>query len=136
MYNKSMKNFAAILILISFISMAVFGAIIINDSMMNHNGCIASAVTGGDCPINQLALFFHHLAPLQALFISLPLAPVAFFLLLLLFWALAVFLLFDRIYYPPASLSLAYIKNNRSREHFHKYQLLRWLAFLEHSPSF
>ncbi|MFA6272910.1 MAG: hypothetical protein WC673_00225 [Candidatus Paceibacterota bacterium] len=130
-----MKNLAAVLILVSFISMAVFGAIIINDSMMNHNGCIASAVTGGDCPINQLALFFHHLAPLQVFSISLPLAPVALLFLFLLLCVFAVSLAFGKIYYLPASFSLAYIKSNRSRGHFHKHSLLRWLALFENSPS-
>lgn len=130
-----MKNFAAVLILVSFIGMAAFGAIIINHSMMSHGGCIASVITGGDCPINQLAVFAHHLAALQVFSNSLP--PVlGITLLLLLLCAPAVFLVFGGIYYSPPSPSLAYIKRNQDRKYFHKNPFLRWLALFEHSPSF
>ena len=125
------------LIFMSFIGAAAFGAVIINHSMASHGGCLASLVTGAPCPMTQANLLLHHMTAIQALFSSLPKADEIALLVLSLF-SFGAILFFGRKLrlYPPPKLLPVFNSEEYESAYFKKQSFLFWFNLLERSPSF
>lgn len=112
----------------------VFGFTLMDHSMMQHEGCVASVFTGGPCPTNQTIFAIHHIAAFQA-FTSAILPPI-FEGLLLALVLLALVLFFPGIYSPVPLRQFLSVRNAEDRLRLPDHSLKHWLALLELSPSF
>ena len=130
-------KYTAALLFLSFIGIAVFGFVSMNHSMMQGENCIVSAVMGNPCPINQGSFALHHLAALAVFSNSLPSAIFNVSPLIALSFALVLlaFLGAKGPYSRPPSFAYA-LRRRNVRHRSHTLRFMRWLALLEHSPSF
>ena len=112
-----MKFLTALLLIISFISLSVF-SLAIFDHSMNHlnNNCLIYTINGVICPTNIIEF------ALKTLILSIfNLFLILGFLFLI---PVSIFLLFHRWLFSKSDISYSW------------RQFIRWLALLEHSPSF
>ena len=123
------------LILLNFAGAAVFSAVFMDHSKMDHKDCVASALTGIPCPTSINEIFSHHIAVLQIFSVPLPLVSPAAFLLFAL-------IVFPIILFGARQSSLVKNKLARLRIKFSDLSnsspqpgLIRWLACHENSPS-
>lgn len=130
----------AVLLLVSFTGIALFGIFGMHIGMQGHSGnCIASILQGVDCPKESGTpeyLFFHLNAYKNfslATFAENPLTPIL--LLALLFLAVVAGICSGVFALPQFIFSYS----KHQPEHINsspKQQLLRWLALHEYSPTF
>ena len=137
-YYRLMK-YIAILLLIGFVGLAVFGVFGTHTGVQGHDGgCIAATVQGTDCPkLNSLLeyLAFHLDAYKSFSLATLGESAMSVLLLVfasLLFTGLAFF--YPHLFNPPQPVFFRY----RFRYSFlspQRQQLTRWLALHENSPA-
>lgn len=130
-----MKFLLTTILLISFVSLAIFGATLMNHSMAGGTDCVASIMTGGLCPTGEIQLFIHHLGAVQVFSTAvIPLSFTLLFLTLLLFVFVGL-LSFGKN--PHLFLSLFLFRRLRkTRLNYRNRTLLGWLSLFELSPSF
>ena len=129
-----MKKIAAVFTVAGIIGVALFGLVLIDASMANHGGCIATMETGAPCPVNIMDISFHH----TALFQSLSNAPLPIIIMVLTFIAIIylgfyVWLLFDTLH--KKLICIARVYQSRDKLNFSRINLRNWLSIFEHSPS-
>lgn len=132
-----MKYFTSLLLVASFVGIAVFGfALIDHDMQSPNNDCVASALDGTECPMNIVAMTLHHVSAIQILTTTTVPSIGNWFLLLafasLVFIGLSLF--FHYQFNPPRLVFYRY----RSKYSFYppqKREYLRWLALHENSPA-
>ncbi len=132
-YTIRMRAIASIFIIFGFIAMAVFGALVMNHSMMQYVGCVAPSNAVIPCPMNQISLFLHHAAAIQLFFTAIPISHGVIMLFALLS-ALVVFLQFT-----PDSLRQPLARYSRTRTRalcpHSARKFTHWLSLFELSPS-
>jgi len=134
MNTFSIKKYAAVCILAGIVLTILFGFSFMDHGMAGHAPCLASVLTGDPCPVIQMQMLVHHLAAVQ-FFSSVVLPPVfILFFFVVLFFGIRLFL-------SGGSISRFQSRLFSHARNIHNVRsgtraLLRWLAFLEHSPSF
>lgn len=110
-----LKYFTSLLLIASFVGLAIFSFTIFNHNM-NHsnNSCLAYTVTGVICPTTIMAFALRYLVAIFDLLLMLG---------FLSFTPISLFLLFQ-------DGSLAKLNPSYCQRKF-----IRWLALLENSPS-
>ncbi len=129
-----MKYLTSLLLIMSFIGIAVFGFAIFDHGMHNPNSdCVASVIDGVACPTNILNMALHHISVLQGFSQTLIPSTVSILLLSLLLTAFSFFLFQKDLFYPQP-VFLFYRHRNPTRPH-RQQKITSWLALFEHSPS-
>ncbi len=132
-----MKYLLSLLLIISFISLSVFGFVIFNQDMDHQKGgCLAATSDGVPCPVNTLDFILHHILALKIFSKSLisPIFTLAILMIvaslfsaLVLFWRKA--LLYLELKFLP-SKSPGLIPDHYSNQK----KFISWLSLLELSP--
>ncbi len=121
-----MKDAFTLFLVVSFISIAVFGMLAVRHSADEHGGCIAAFLNGTDCPLkNGLGFIAFHWGALKSFTTSLPM-----FAALLAFALFFLRLRFLSDIGPPA-LFLQTSGRRAARGSFGQYakkKFIRWLA--------
>jgi len=132
----STKKHIAIFVLLGVLGISLLGVSLagIGHEGASHAPCLASVLSSSPCPLIQMQMLAHHLAAIQ--FFSSVVLPSIFilFFFVVLFFGIRLFLSGGSVLRFQSQLSshARNIHNVRSGTR----ALLRWLAFLEHSPSF
>lgn len=129
-----MKYLTSLLLIISFIAIAVFGFAVFDHGMhSSSNDCVASAIDGIVCPTNIVNMALHHISVLQTFSqASIP-STASVLLSLLLFAMISFFLLRKDLFYLQPVFSLRGYRNP-TRPH-RQQKITSWLALFEHSPA-
>jgi len=127
MFNSRLGYFASLLLVVSFIGLAVFSFAIFNHGLNHSAGsCLAYTINGAACPTNIIKFVMHHVAVLQ-IFSRTLISSI-----LVLFFALALFLFLVPFFVLWLFQNWPFSKLNTS---YSQRKFVRWLALLEHSPS-
>lgn len=134
-----MKYLASLLLILSFVGIAIFGFSIFDHRMMDgsNTGCVASAIDGTACPTNIIDMTLHHVSVLQTLTTTV-VSPISDWLLLLVSLFLISVSIF--IFYKNSLLPNPELLPQRLRDltlsSFHSQQkITSWLSLFELSPS-
>ncbi len=131
-----MKRFLPILIILSFIGIAAFGASFFDMGMGHSGGCVATAIDGRACPTDIMGIAVHHVSALQTLLTAVP--PSSGWILLLASLILAsvgIFLLYKDLLLPKLEL-LPQRLRDLSFNHLRSQQkIISWLSLFELSPA-
>ncbi len=133
-----MKRFAALLLLVSFAGMAVFGLFVMDFAMGNDNaGCIASQVNGNSavCPLSLLQMAFHHISAFHAFSLAVIAYTATLVLLFLLVFLAFVSLWIRFLSFRPPRFLRRLQRRKTETSLFQKQKITRWLSLFEHSPS-
>lgn len=134
----SMKYLISLLLIISLVSLSVFGFVIFSHKMIDEkSGCLASTSDGVPCPVNTIDLILHHvlflktfsqalISPLLVLIISL----VLLFMLAAIFWGSRQELPYSKFKFLLAKSPGLIVDRYSNQKKF-----IRWLALLEQSPA-
>lgn len=139
-YTNNMRSAFISILLISFVSIAVFGIFGMHMGMQNHDGgCIASSVQGTDCPkqSDPISYLTFHIDAFKGFsnvvfgenFLASLLA------LVLLAVGVGLAFLFGNLVPPKLSPSYIYYRKCESFKSPPEQQFLRWLALHEKSPT-
>lgn len=132
-----MKYFVSFLLVISFVGMGIFSAMLFEHSMhISGNNCVASSIDGKVCLMSVTAMVFHHISAVQSLMTNLP--PISnWFLLLvsLLLIAVSPFtfyknLLLSKLVFAAQRIWSISFNHLRSRK-----KIISWFALFELSPA-
>ena len=125
-----MKYFASSLLIVSLVGVGIFG-FALSDMGSNHqNGCVASTINGTICPMNIVDMTLHHISAIQTFMLAV---NPSFNWLLLLAFLLFAFFLFLREH--SSELIFSRHRFQDSCPPLQKYELTRWLALHENSPT-
>lgn len=134
-----MKELFIILLIMSFISIAVFGVFSMHSEMQNHNdNCIAAAVQGIDCPKqnNIFDFLFFHFSAFKNLLIVISGNSV---FLLSIFYSFIIWIamrvLFGNSGLPIFSFTRYKLKQFKLFSLLFRYKFFYWLALHENSPT-
>ncbi len=124
-------KYITVLILISFVGLAVF-SVAIFDHRMNGSmdNCIGSQVDNTPCPTNLVASIFHHISVFQTLFNTFIPSLIIFL----------IFVSFDFWSQDLANPKLKFLyqkpKDFKLIKYRAKQKFISWLSLFENSPSF
>jgi len=132
--SLTFKNFAASLLLASFLLVALFGFVAMSsgsDGRM-EGGCPFSATGAAFCPQDATAVL-HHIGAYFS-FLNVPAGSATLALMSALLFAVALLMLLVR---PLLFQIIAYGRrfNNSPPVSVRTHKITRWLSLLEHSPS-
>lgn len=134
-----MKELFLILLIMSFISIAVLGVFSMHSEMQNHSdNCVAAAVQGTDCPKqnNIFDFLFFHFGAFKNLLTVIPGNPA---FLLSIFYSfiiwIAIGVLFGNSEPPIFSFTRYKLKQLKSFSLLFRYKFFYWLALHENSPT-
>ena len=126
--SRTTKQIGALIILVSFLALAIFGfSIITHGPNGNMSGdCPFSIATGFSlCFQNNVDVIIHHISTYQSFFQTSPNINLLIF---------AVFILFATIAFPNL-LQFAVVTKRIPCVHPSVRKQTRWLSLLENSPS-
>lgn len=134
-----MKYISALLLIISFTGISVFGFFLVDYAMMHdsNSGCSVSVVDGTECPASAMGMTLHHVASVQTLTTTvvpsisgLILLLASLFLVLVSIFLFCKKLLFSRIELLPQRLRDLMLDSLYSQQKTNS-----WLSLFELSPS-
>ncbi len=129
-----MKRFVILLLIISFIGIAIGGSASFGMNP-DHNG-VCTAVYGTVCPVNIADFAAHHISALQM--ITMSVAPQASYWLLLLASLLAsvlVFTFYKILPYPELEFPLRRLRELSFGSLRGRQKIISWLSLFELSPA-
>lgn len=132
-----MKRILPLLLIISFLGIAAFGASFFDMSMGHSGGCVASAVDGTVCPTDIVGFATHHVSALQTLMGTAvpPDSGLVLLLASLLLVSVGVFLFFKNSLLPKPNF-LPQRLRELSFNHLRSQQkIISWLSLFELSPA-
>lgn len=133
-----MKISLTILLVISFVSIAVFGFFGMNSTMGpgHKSDCIAAVAQDADCPqeTNSLDFAIFHVDAFRSFSLTTLTVNIATAFLLVLALFLGLGFLLRRIFYTPY-LALSFSRFTDSSPPLPKQEFTSWLALLENSPA-
>lgn len=148
LYGNSMKHLLTLILLISFVGIAVFGFTLFTHGMdssenthgvaSSDNNCVTSPIDGTVCPKSIVAMTLHHISSLQTLTTSV-VPSISNWLLLLAFILLilvSVFLLYKNLLFPKLELLPKRLRDLEVNLSYSKQKIISWLSLFENSPSF
>lgn len=128
----------AIIIAISFVSVAVFGFwLMTHDQMMGHGSCVANTIQGSLCAkMNPFAFAGFHISAFNN-FVSVVIQNLAIAALMVFALTAAIAMTFLGMIgtTPPIGLARWTDYGNRA-EFVHKIRFIFWCSLHENSPSF
>lgn len=129
-----MKYFTSLLLILSFVGIAVFGFAIFDHVMHSSDSdCAASTIDWTACPISLANMTLHHISALQAFLQALIPSTSPFLFLTLLLAAISFFLLQNKLFYFQTT---AVFRRRRSPVKYYSQQkTISWLALFELSPA-
>jgi uncharacterized membrane protein YhaH (DUF805 family) len=134
-----MKYLLTLILLISFVGIAIFGFTLFDHGMDNSDGnCITSPMDRTACPTSIVAMTLHHISSLQALTTSI-VSSISNWLLLLAFILLvsvSAFLLYKNLLFPKLELLQKRLRDLEVNFSYSKQKIISWLSLLENSPAF
>lgn len=134
-----MKYLSALLLIMSFAGISVFGFFLVDYGMMHgsNNGCLASVVDGTECPASAIGMTLHHIASVQTLTTTVVPSVSGWLLLFaslfLIFVSVSLFckkLLLLKLELLPQRLRDLTLGSLRSQQKTNS-----WLSLFELSPS-
>ncbi len=133
-----MKYLVASILIISFMSLGVFGFAFFGHDMLDENkGCVAKTLGGMDCPLNVFDFALHHTYAFKTFSSVLP-GSWAYLLSLILFSLIfsvsSALVFYKNFLSPPVKFWRA--KRRRLVLKFSRLKTASWLSLLENSPSF
>ena len=135
--QRIMKYLASLLLIASFVGIALFGAVIFDHNMrISDINCVSSAIGEIACPASIVAMTLHHISVIQALVTTTP--PVFSSLLLLasLFFITFLSSLFHKnLLLPKLELLPERLQNLTLHSLFIKQKIVSWLSLFELSPA-
>lgn len=126
---------SAVFVLVGILAVGVFGFVGMNPSMDHESGnCVASLVNAVACPLEGLSSAIYHISA----YASFSLATLSTSLVLLALVLLALLVAaHERLRLSvPKPVPISRIARSRLDRNSYKEKQLRWLSFLENSPSF
>ena len=137
-----MKHLLTLILLISFVGIAIFGFTLFAHEMGgmegSENNCITSPIDGTLCPTDITAMTLNHISSLQALLTSVT-SSISNWLLLLAFVLLvsvSVFLLYKNLLFPKLDLLRERLRDLATNFSYSKQKIISWLSLFENSPAF
>lgn len=137
--RTNMKYFALILLMASFVGIAVFGFAIFDHGISHSNsGCIISAIDGTVCPMSIADLAMYHISTLQTLLRTLIPSGLDFILLLLFlfFVSILTFSFYKDLLHSKQKFLFQRLRDFEFVFSYNKRKFISWLALFEYSPSF
>lgn len=131
-------SFFAIILIISFASVAVFGFwLMTHDQMMGHGSCVANTVQGSMCAqVSPFAFAGFHISAFNS-FISVIMQNLATFALIIIALIAMIAMAFLGIMGAPPSAKPYRLPNYGNKPEFiHKIRFATWYSLHENSPSF
>ncbi len=132
-----MKRFLPILLILSFLGIAAFGASFFDMGMGHSGGCVASAIDGTACPTDIMGFAVHHVSALQTLMGTAVPSDSSWVLLLasliLVLVGISLFcknLLLPKLELLPQRLRDLSLNHLRSQQ-----KIISWLSLFELSPA-
>src|SRR3989338_2869631 len=135
-YSQSMKSFAALVLIVSFVGIGIFGFALLDHAMMHgsNSSCVASTIDRTACPASIIDMTLHHIFAFQRLMTTvLPLTSSMLLLLTSLF-SLGLALLSLFLFSPPR-LAVSRYRQRYSFFAPQEQQRIHWLELLENSPA-
>lgn len=134
-----MKYLASLLLIMSFVGIAIFGFSIFDHSMMDGSnaGCVASAIDGTACPTSIMDMILHHVSALQT-FTTTVVPPISSWLLLLtslLLVAVSILLFYKDSLLPNPELLPQRLRDLTLNSLYNQQKITSWLSLFELSPS-
>lgn len=132
-----MKSVFTSLLIVSFVSIAVFGIFGMHAGMQDHGGeCIAATAQGTDCPkqANPVEYLTFHLDAFRD-FSTATFGDIATSLLILSLLIIGIVFGGLRGNLAPPRLAYSQIRRSDSFRPPSQYGLIRWLALHENSPA-
>ena len=133
-----MKKTLPILLIISFLSIGVFGLTFFDHTMMSssNNNCVASTLGETECPTSIVGMVFHHVSVVQTLTTTLPSSSSWFSVLAsLLLVSVGIFLFYKDLLFPKPVLSPQHLKNLSLNYLRSRQKIVSWLSLFELSPA-
>lgn len=134
-----MKYLLTLILLISFVGIAIFGFTLFDHGMDSSDGnCITSPMDRTSCPTSIVAMTLHHISSLQTLLTSVTpsisnlLSLLAFMLLV----SVSAFLLYKNLLFPKLEFLRERLRELATDFSFSKQKIISWLSLLENSPAF
>ncbi len=133
-----MKYLLALILVVSFVGIAVFGFSIFGRGVMHGPNCITSPIDGTPCPTNIATMTLQHISSLQALMMSVvPQISNLFSLLVFAFLiSVSIFLLHKNLLYPKLEFLHQRLRDLASNFSYSKQKIISWLSLFENSPAF
>ena len=133
-----MKRLIPLLLIISFLGIAIWGSMLFDMGPNHTGGCIAYAVDGTACPTNTAGFATHHITALQTFARALaPLVPNWLVLLMSLFLvSVFLFIFYKTLLYPKPALLLQRLRNLALKSSYSQTKIISWLSLFEISPAF
>ena len=130
----SFKQFVAVLILASFLALALFSFATISHGGDMQGNCPFSAPGGLICPQNMLATAIHHILAFHT-FLNVPVSIST--AVLIIFLLLTSYVLGVLSTSPPIPIFLTLVENfyDSPPVTSHDRKIKRWLSLFENSPS-
>ncbi len=148
LYGNFMKHLLTLILLISFVGIAIFGFTLFSHGMdssgnthsmySSDNNCITSPIDGTECPTSIMAMTLHHISSLQTLLTSAT-PSISNWLLLLAFILLvsvSIFLLYKNLLFPKLEILPERLRDLETNLSYSKQKIIFWLSLFENSPSF
>ena len=132
-----MKRFLPILLILSFIGIAAFGASFFDMGMGHSGGCVASAIDGTACPTDIMGFAVHHVSALQTL-LGTAVPPDSGWILLLaslLFMSVGAFFFYKSLLLPKLELLPQRLRDLSFNHLLSQQKIISWLSLFELSPA-
>ena len=134
-----MKQFATLLLIMSFVGVGIFGSALFEHVMMDgsNNGCVASVVDGTTCPTNIMAMTLHHVSAVQSLTTTIvpPIGSLLLLLASLLLISISIFLFYKNLLLPKIEFLPQRLRELTLHSLYSKQRIVSWLSLFELSPA-
>lgn len=130
-----MKYLSALLLIMSFTGISVFGYAMMNDP---NSGCITSMINRTECPTSALGMSLHHISAVQTLTSTIVAPSISGWLLLLASLFLipvSIFLFYKKLLFPKLELLPQRLRDLTLDSLRSQQKTSSWLSLFELSPS-
>lgn len=135
-----MKYLSALLLIMSFAGISIFGFFLFDYAMMNDSNshCIASVIDKTECPTSAMGMTLHHIASVQTLTTTTVVPSISGLILLIasLFLVLvSVSLFYKKLLFPKLELLPQRLRELILDSLYNQQETNSWLSLFELSPS-
>ena len=131
-----MKYLASLLLIASFVGIALFGAVIFDHNMrISDINCVSSAIGEIACPASIVAMTLHHISVIQGWLRQLRQFLALFVVCFFIFITFLSSLFHKNLLLPKLELLPERLQNLTLHSLFIKQKIVSWLSLFELSPA-
>lgn len=133
-----MKYLITLILIVSFVGIAIFGFTFFAHGMEGSDNCITSPIDGTACPTSIASMTLHHISALQTLLTSVTpsISNLLLLLAFILLTSVSIFLSHKNLLFPKLELLRKRLRDLEVNLSYSKQKIIFWLSLLENSPAF